>query len=75
MEIQNQKAQLKAQHATMSMDHSSAEQTLRYLQDQKEDAVVYYAVGRMYVREGQNVSIRPSHLFPSISCLNTLTHR
>lgn len=52
MEIQNQRAQLKSQQATMSMDHSSAEQTLRYLQEQKEDAVVYYAVGRMYVIEG-----------------------
>lgn len=52
MEIQNQKAQLKAQHASLSMDHSSAEQTLRYLQDQKEEAVVFYAVGRMYVLKG-----------------------
>lgn len=52
MEIQNQRAQLKSQQATMSMDHSSAEQTLRYLQEQKEEAVVYYAVGRMYVIQG-----------------------
>lgn len=49
MELQSQRAQLKAHHAALSKDHSSAEQTLRYLQEQKDEAVVYYAVGRMCV--------------------------
>lgn len=49
IDIQGKKASLKGQHATMSMERSSAETTLRYLQDQKEEAVVYYAVGRMCV--------------------------
>lgn len=56
MEIQNMKAQLKAQHATVEMDHSSAEVTLRYLQEQKEEAVVYYAVGRMCVLQALQAS-------------------
>jgi chaperonin cofactor prefoldin len=51
MELQSQRAALKGQQASLTSDHTSAETTLRYLQEQKEDAVVYYAVGRMCVIE------------------------
>jgi len=49
IDIQSKKAALKSQEASMGMDRSSAETTLRYLQDQKDESVVYYAVGRMCV--------------------------
>jgi hypothetical protein len=55
MDIQSKKAALKGQQATLAMDHSSAETTLRYLQEQKEEAVVFYAVGRMYVLLGHKI--------------------
>lgn len=48
-ELQNQKMQLRAQHQALTMDHTAAETTLRYLQEQKDDANVYYSLGRMYV--------------------------
>ena len=51
MDIQSKKAALKGQHASITMDLSSAETTLSYLQQQKDETVVYYAVGRLYVIE------------------------
>jgi chaperonin cofactor prefoldin len=50
MDIQSKKAALKGQHASITMDLSSAETTLSYLQQQKDETVVYYAVGRLFVK-------------------------
>lgn len=48
MELASQRNVLRAQRENLLMNQSSAQTTLDYLQKQKEDTTVYYAVGRMY---------------------------